>query len=261
MKMEKTTNFEDNKGPKTPSVPTQSRRSSLEGPRHINKDPGQIKISEAVSNHIQLEATSSQKCRQLQDTEAVSKSYSHISHDASMVNVYHQKAPRSPTSFAYQSQVVKTSSGTKIRPFQLPKTPEPPVLSRDEVQIMMQSELKDSRTPILTTNTNGKGSQIRKSLRTIGKLINGSEKRNQQKRSEARSPINGMSSMQDERSPPISASARALRRQSLTGIQTSDKSRRSSLGGNSANSCTNETRNAKTPPPVRASSKVTKRQL
>ena len=59
--------------------------------------------------------------------------------------------------------------------------PEP---SRKEVQIMMQSELsvsKDFETPSFISSGNGKGSQIRKLLRTIRKLINGFEIRNQQK--------------------------------------------------------------------------------
>ena len=49
---------------------------------------------------------------------------------------------------------------------------------------MMQSELsvsKDSETPSFISCGNGKGSQIGKSLRTIRKLINGFERRNQQK--------------------------------------------------------------------------------
>ncbi|KAF3957673.1 hypothetical protein CMV_017336 [Castanea mollissima] len=62
----------------------------------------------------------------------------------------------------------------------LPKSPEPPIRARNEVQNMMQTELTlstDFQTPNLIGSANGKGSQIRRSLRTIGKLINGSEKR------------------------------------------------------------------------------------
>ena len=46
------------------------------------------------------------------------------------------------------------------------------------VKIMMQSEVTvstDFQTPNLVGSTNGKGSQIRRSMWTIGKLINGSE--------------------------------------------------------------------------------------
>ncbi|KAM3269346.1 hypothetical protein P3S67_030228 [Capsicum chacoense] len=46
----------------------------------------------------------------------------------------------------------------------------------------------------LTSSTHGKGSQIRRSLRTIGKLINGSDRKNQQKRTEAAAPLSPFSS-------------------------------------------------------------------
>lgn len=58
--------------------------------------------------------------------------------------------------------------------------------------------------------------------------------RNQQKQNEAALPFNGTSRIHDdEKSPVPLSSARALRRQSLTGIQPLDSSRRTSLGGNS----------------------------
>ncbi|GFY93677.1 P-loop nucleoside triphosphate hydrolases superfamily protein with CH (Calponin Homology) domain-containing protein [Actinidia rufa] len=244
MKTEKTMNSEDKKGIKTPSLPTRSRRLSLEGPRLVHKEPVQIKTSEPVRNPLPSETVSLQKYGQLQCSEAASKPCGHVSNC--------QRAPRSPTSSFYKSQVVKTDGRTKIPPLQLAKTPEPPTVAGNEVQIMMQGRSNCStepRTPVLTSSTNLKGSQIRKSLRTIGKLINGSEKRNQQKLVEA-SPRNGTRLVYDARSP-ISANARAVRRQSLTGgVQISDRSRRSSLGGKSTESGTNENRNSKTPPPV-----------
>lgn len=114
--------------------------------------------------------------------------------------------------------------------------------------------------------------------------------RNQQKQVEATTPFNGLT--QDPKSP-ISSNAKASRRQSLTGLQVPERSRRSSIGGVSTDSCEfcsyentfndhhhhlkflltnfyfhflfadgNENRNAKTPPPqVRASTKLTKRWL
>lgn len=90
------------------------------------------------------------------------------------------KAPRSPRMASYQKGGLKTDS--KIPPVQIPTTPgpEPPMRSRNEVQIAMQSKLPlpaDYLTPNLASSISGKGSQIRRSLRTIGKLINGSEKR------------------------------------------------------------------------------------
>ncbi|CAK9182422.1 unnamed protein product [Ilex paraguariensis] len=259
--MEKSITFETKKGSKTPSVKTRSRRLSLEGPRYANKDAEQIKILESTRKPLQSETAWLQESGQLQDAEAVTKPYGHICNGESMVNLCCQRAPRSPTSSAYQSLVVKTDSRTKIPSLQLPRTPEPPVLARNEGKTGMQGEhttSSESQTPGFTNSTNGKGSQIRKSLRTIGKLINGSEKRNQQKLTEALSPVNGTSNINFVKlSAP--SNPRALRRQSLTGIQPSDSSRRSSLGGNPTPSCGNENRNAKTPPPVHPSAKSMKR--
>ncbi|THG13506.1 hypothetical protein TEA_004606 [Camellia sinensis var. sinensis] len=224
--MKRAINSVDKRGPKSPSMPTRSRRLSLEGSRTVPKDPVQIKLSETVSNLLPSEAVLVQKYTQFQDPEAATKPYGHVSNGESMIDIYRPRAPQSPTL--------------------QPKTPEPPKLVRNEVHIMMHGESNFStepRTPGLTSNANGKGSHIRKSLRTIGKLINGSGKRNQQKKVEA-SPVNGMRKIHDARSP-VSSNASPL-----TGVvQTSD--RRSSLGG------TNETRNSKTPPPVHISAKAT----
>ncbi|GMP86772.1 hypothetical protein CsSME_00039427 [Camellia sinensis var. sinensis] len=224
--MKRAINSVDKRGPKSPSMPTRSRRLSLEGSRTVPKDPVQIKLSETVSNLLPSEAVLVQKYTQFQDPEAATKPYGHVSNGESMIDIYRPRAPQSPTL--------------------QPKTPEPPKLVRNEVHIMMHGESNFStepRTPGLTSNANGKGSHIRKSLRTIGKLINGSGKRNQQKKVEA-SPVNGMRKIHDARSP-VSSNASPL-----TGVvQTSD--RRSSLGG------ANETRNSKTPPPVHISAKAT----
>ncbi|GMP86779.1 hypothetical protein CsSME_00039428 [Camellia sinensis var. sinensis] len=224
--MKRAINSVDKRGPKSPSMPTRSRRLSLEGSRTVPKDPVQIKLSETVSNLLPSEAVLVQKYTQFQDPEAATKPYGHVSNGESMIDIYRPRAPQSPTL--------------------QPKTPEPPKLVRNEVHIMMHSESNCStepRTPGLTSNANGKASHIRKSLQTIGKLINGSGKRNQQKKVEA-SPVNGMRKIHDARSP-VSSNASPL-----TGVvQTSD--RRSSLGG------ANETRNSKTPPPVHISAKAT----
>ncbi|XP_059291829.1 kinesin-like protein KIN-14L [Lycium ferocissimum] len=171
-------------------------------------------------------------------------------------------APRSPTSAAIKSRGLKTTDNrTRIPSLQLPKTPEPPMItSINENKGGMQSERTVSsefQTPTLVSSTHGKGSQIRRSLRTIGKLINGSERKNQQKRAEAAllSPFK----CQNEEKSPMASNARTLRRQSLTGIPPPTISRRSSLGGGSLpDSCANESRNSKTPG---ASAKLTKRWL
>ncbi|XVE95919.1 hypothetical protein REPUB_Repub02eG0176600 [Reevesia pubescens] len=246
MKSEKAMNLEDRRAPKTPSVPTRARRLSLEGPRN-GKDQSQIKVSEDVNKSLYASAVSIQKYSQFQDAEAVTKQFGNLSNGSSMMEIYHSKAPQSPTSSSFQKQALKMDCRTQIPRLQLPNTPEPQVLSGNDIQNVMQSGT-ESRT------ANGKGSHIRKSLRTtIVKLISGSEKRNLQNSLELKSPI-GVEGNIDLRSP-VSANARAMRRKSLTGVQISgsDKSRRSSLGGKPIDSST--TRNAKTPPPVPPSTK------
>ncbi|KAL8254619.1 hypothetical protein R6Q59_032840 [Mikania micrantha] len=135
------------------------------------------------------------------------------------------KSPMAPNS-AMKSRQVK--------PLVLPKTPESQVSIRNE--IIISSEIRGS-------TANVKSSHIRKSLRTIGKLINGSEKRIQVKPNEVQSST---------LTPPVIA--RPSRRQSLTGVQPLGKSRRSSLGG--VDPSVDGNRNSKTPPPVSHSSKT-----
>ncbi|XWS43120.1 hypothetical protein CRYUN_Cryun16bG0074800 [Craigia yunnanensis] len=253
--------LEDRRGPKTPSVPTRERRLSLEGPRNGKKDNSQIKVSEDVSKSLHASTVSLQKYGQFHDAKAVTKQFGNLSNGSSMMEIYHSKAPRSPSS-SFQKQALKTDCRTQIPRLQLPNTPEPQVLARNDIQSVTQSVLStECRT------ANGKGSQIRKSLRTtIGKLISGSEKRNLQNPFELKSPIWGEGNVNDLKSP-VTANARAVpvRRQSLTGVQTSgsDGSRRSSLGGKPIDSSItmSNNRNAKTPPPVHPSTKTTKRWL
>ncbi|KAJ6408270.1 hypothetical protein OIU84_011561 [Salix udensis] len=325
-KSEKITNTEDRKASKTPSVPTRSKRLSLEGPKHDNKEHFQTKVAaDDVSRPLCFDSVTLQKHGFVQDAEAVSKPFGHSAGGSSAVEVYRLNSTRSPTSLyqkrmvktdnsrtqipslqlpttpeplvisrnaeavsksfghsaggsstvevyrlnstrspasLYQNRMVKTDiSRTQIPSLQLPITPEPKVISRNEVKILMQAELgvsTDSQATNLVRSTHGKGSQIRKSLRTIGKLINGSDKRNQQISKEEFSPIIGMCNDTDLKTPPT-ANARTLRRQSLTGVQTST-SRRSSLGGKPIEP-DDSRRNAKTPPPVHPSTKSTKRWL
>ncbi|XP_047260974.1 kinesin-like protein KIN-14L, partial [Capsicum annuum] len=91
-----------------------------------------------------------------------------------------QQPPRSPTSAAIQSQVMKTTDNrTRIPSLQLPKTPEPLITSISENKAGMQSNrtISSEFPKPLTRSTHGKGSQIRRSLRTHGKLINGSDRK------------------------------------------------------------------------------------
>ncbi|KAK2651878.1 hypothetical protein Ddye_011734 [Dipteronia dyeriana] len=250
MKTEKVLNSEIKRGTKTPSAPTRARRLSLEGPRFGMKDSIQVKVSDDV-------LVSGQKDAQFQEAEAASKSFGQFSSNGnSMMDMYRLKGPRSPTSLSYQRQAVKVDGKTQIPSIQQPKTPEPQIFVRNEVQTVMQYELTLPSEP---RTTGGTGSQIRKSLRTIGKLINGSEKRNQRNLTEARSPTK-VAINKNEIKSPRTTNARATRRQSLTGIPT-DRSRRSSLGGQPIECSTNDNRNAKTPPPQNSSSKETKRWM
>ena len=176
-KNEKEMTVEGRKGFKTPSVPNRSRRSSLEGPRSFKKDNPEINVPDDIGKP---KAVLMQNYGQPQDAEASTKSFGNFSNGHSVVEVSRPKEPRSPTSVAYQKRL-KTDGRTQIPSLQLPKTPESQTHPKIEVQSLMQNELTfslDYHTPNLITSTNGKGSQIRKSLRTtIGKLINGSEKR------------------------------------------------------------------------------------
>ncbi|KAM3283748.1 hypothetical protein P3S67_022546 [Capsicum chacoense] len=177
---------------------------------------------------------------------------------------FEENAPRSPTSASIKSQVVKkTDNRTRIPSLQLPKTPEPLITSISENKEGMQSNrtISSEFQKPLTSSTHGKGSQIRRSLRTIGKLINGSDRKyasysfSEVQHSAPLSPF----SCQNEEKSSTASNARTLRRQSLTGIPLPTMSRRSSLGGGSVpDSCANESRNCKTPG---ASAKLTKRWL
>lgn len=179
VKNEKEMNLDDDrKGSKTPSVPNRSRRSSLEGPRSFKKDNLEINVPD--DNMCRPKAMLAQKYIQPQDAEAVTKSFGNFSSGTQIPSLHLPKDPRSPTSATNQKRA-KMDSRTQIPSFQLPKTPEPEIRFKNEVQILMQNELMfstDYHTPNVTTSsTNGKGSHIRRSLRTIGKMINGSEKR------------------------------------------------------------------------------------
>ncbi|KAG8503963.1 hypothetical protein CXB51_002248 [Gossypium anomalum] len=260
MKSEKAMNTEDRRGPKIPSSITRARRLSSEGSR--NEDNSQIKVSADVSRSLHASTVSVQKDSQFQDEEAVTKQFGNLSNGSSVMEAYHSKPHRSPTSSSFQKQALKTDCRTQIPRLELPSTPEPKVYSRNDIQNLMQTVIStESRT------ANGKGSQVRKSLRTtIGKLISGSEKRNLQKTLELKSPVRGVGNVNDLKSPPVTAHAKAARRESLTGVQTSgsNRSRRSSLGGKPIELSTpmSNNRNARTPPPVHPSSaKTTKRWL
>lgn len=171
MKSEKAMNAEDRRGPKIPSSITRARRLSSEGSR--NEDNSQIKVSADVRS-LHATTVSVQKYSQFQEEEAVTKQFGNLSNGNSMMEAYHSKAPRSPTSSSFQKQALKTDYyRTQIPRLELPSTAEPKVYTRNDIQNLMQTVL-----PTESRTANGKGTQVRKSLRTtIGKLISGSEKR------------------------------------------------------------------------------------
>ncbi|KAJ6380903.1 hypothetical protein OIU77_029741 [Salix suchowensis] len=120
------------KASKTPSVPTRSKRLSLEGPKHDNKEHFQTKVAaDDVSRPLRFDSVTLQKHGFVQDSEAVSKPFGHSAGGSSTVEVYRLNSTRSPTSL-YQKRMVKTdNSRTQIPSLQLPTTPEPLVISRN----------------------------------------------------------------------------------------------------------------------------------
>ncbi|KAL9828218.1 Kinesin-like protein KIN-14L [Arabidopsis thaliana] len=135
------------------------------------------------------------------------------------MEVHQLKNPRSPLS-SYQNRAVKVDGRTSIPQLQLLQTPVKGA-SRNDIQMIS-----------VDSKTNGKGSHIRKSLRTIGKLINGSEKRKENIPADPRSPLGVANNFSHIKSPDTS-NAKTMRRQSLTGVMPpgQERSRRSSIGG------------------------------
>lgn len=176
-KSDKSMNIEDKKGGfKTPSLQNRSRRLSLEGPRSAKKDNHQINVSEDVGRP---EMVLMQKYGngQTQDEEAVTKQFGQLDTRGSLLAKAPPRSPRSAN--YYQKRVTKTDTRTQIPSLQVLKTPESQMRNKREVEMKQQLTLSiDNLTPNMVNSTNGKGSHIRRSLRTtIGKLINGSEKR------------------------------------------------------------------------------------
>ncbi|WJX78378.1 hypothetical protein P8452_61608 [Trifolium repens] len=255
VKTDKPVKAEDKSGAKSPSYIPRSRRLSLEGPRTIKK------ASADVNKTLQFEPMSQQKYRPQQDPEAMSKLNGQLSNGNSRSDL-HVKPPSSPTNM-YQKRLIKVDSGVQIHPLKLPQTPEPQLLDKNDSNRIVASDLNDSITTKVIVSTNGKGSQLRRSLRTIGKLINGPDKKSQQINVEVKSPIKSTSHANQIKSP-IATTERTTRRRSLTGIQPSgpNNSRRSSLGGVKPVPVAYEKeRNARTPPPVHSESKSSKRWL
>ncbi|CAN1745767.1 Kinesin-like protein KIN-14L [Linum perenne] len=249
-KLTKTANHEDRSASRTPLIPTSSRRLSLEAPSYYKRDGFQTKVAveaneEAMRKPLPFEdimMSTPKKYNQSHEVEAMSK-HSFGYSTSSTVKIYQRNPPRSPTRSSYQT--IRIDSRTQIPHLQLPSATEHQVLARNEVKIVKQT----TKAPPISSANNCKESQIRKSLRHIGKLINGSDKRNPIKavnEGMIKSPIGSGNS---------NSSSRPARRESMTGVY---KSRRSSLGGISVD-LDNSRRNAKTPPPQGYSSLLEKR--
>ncbi|KAG6414130.1 hypothetical protein SASPL_126848 [Salvia splendens] len=120
----------EEKGAKTP----RSRRLSLEGPRNVQKDSNLIKSPKPITKISKPEVRSLQNHSQLD-----------------------QRAPRSPIRYSLKSPMIKLDTANmRVIPLQTPKTPEPQIKSRNEIQRPLTTDC--GQTP-------------------IGKFINGSEKR------------------------------------------------------------------------------------
>lgn len=254
IKTNKPVKADDKNGAKSPSYIARSRRLSLEGPRTVKKAPA------CVNKTLQFEPISQQKDHPQQDPEAVSKLNGQLSNGNSRSEL-HVKAPPSPTNM-YQKRCIKVDSEVvQIHPHDLPETPEAQMLDKNDSNRIVPSDIAESITAKVI-GTNGKGSQFRRSLRTIGKLINGPDKKNQQIMVEVKSPVKGSSTYGSQIKSPIAAGEKPKRRQSLTGIPSGpNNSRRSSLGGKPVPVAYETERNARTPPPVRSESKTSKRWL
>ncbi|XP_042408156.1 kinesin-like protein KIN-14A isoform X2 [Zingiber officinale] len=163
----------------------------------------------------------------------------------------HQPLPSSQTAHA-ESRIPRIEGGSRIeqrspdraRKFDVITTP--------------------TRTSIINRSFNkvsiSKGSHLRKSLQTIGRLINVSEKRNNMCPTETPTSKFVKKTNFDEKTP-ITSDAKLRRRQSLTTIETlgSSVSRRTSIGGKSIDSTSRNLQNMRTPPSACPSAKATKR--
>ncbi|GAB2221620.1 hypothetical protein Droror1_Dr00012805 [Drosera rotundifolia] len=142
--------------------------------------------------------------------------------------------------------------------FQPQFTTEPIRLTVPGFEFAMDGEFNitnDFQTSEAVRSGHGKRSQIKKSIRILGKLINGSDKKSQQK---TEAHIRSRNTAADAKLP-VKTSSTGSRRESLTGIQSTgpEKLRRSSLGGKSTDACVSESRMAKSPPPSFRSSAKT----
>ncbi|KAK1397499.1 Calponin-homology (CH) domain-containing protein [Heracleum sosnowskyi] len=225
--------LEDQMVLKTPSVQNRIGRLSLEGQRYVSKNS-------VISERSGLP----------QAAMSASKPKVFTSKGDFRPEVSRHMAPRSPLYPGSGSHMVRLEKERKVPSFlEPPATPEA-LYTRSQLMI----ESLESQTASMKATVNGKTSQIKKSLRAIGKLINGSEKRNTGKQMETTfDATNGM-----HMKLPVSRDARMLRRQSLAQTWPPVTSRTPSFGVISSG---NRLSLARTPSPVRASDKSPRRWL
>ncbi|KAL0404898.1 UNVERIFIED_CONTAM: Kinesin-like protein KIN-14L [Sesamum radiatum] len=250
MALERSTNNDDKRGAKTPVKPKQfaektppprSRRLSIE---NVTTAPVERSI-----NHIDKRGAKTPPAAQTRSRRLSLEGPRNLLKDSDQIKLPEMMSkPIKPDERCLQnhSQLEdgksitntcgeKERSGSLLnRPSQrgprspLSSAPKSPLLKIDTATMKLQSEIANCR--------------------------------NQQKMTGATTPLHGTGTIPDAKSP-TSSNGKALRRQSITSIQQPERSRRSSLGGVSTDSYGNDNRNAKTPPQVRASIKLTKRWL
>ncbi|KAL9237958.1 hypothetical protein vseg_012446 [Gypsophila vaccaria] len=123
-------------------------------------------------------------------------------------------------------------------------TKAPPLTSlrvrRLSLECPKENTLTDYPAPEITKSTNDKGSQIKRSFQAIGKLVSGSEKRNQHKQETSSTKSKDVAASGVD--SPTSTKAKVSRRHSLTSLPPSGTPRRTSLGGTSTDSANGEKR-------------------
>lgn len=155
----------DRKGVKTPSLkPTQLAERT---PPHSTRLSIENGTTEGSTNHDYKKGASIKPPSRRLSLEGP-RNVQKTSNGGSLLDLSNQRAPLSPLTS------VDTATMKAVPLLQTPKTPEQQVKPRNMVQTTLRSDRIAIETPC---RTQGKGSHIRKSLRTIGKFINGSDRR------------------------------------------------------------------------------------
>ncbi|CAL9041879.1 unnamed protein product, partial [Musa banksii] len=170
---------------------------------------------------------------------------------------YFQQSSPSTCNTYTQSRLPRIASSCTLDKDSLNQTRKLDEATPNKINSVTKLDTRDSNKGAIS-----KGSHIRKSLQSLGRLINGSERRNNQCQTETVSSKFVRNTDINEKSP-VTADARLRRRQSLTNLETLglSASRRSSLGGKSVDSGSKNLQTARSPPRARPSGKVTKRWL